>query len=173
VKATSAIAVTFVATAVVAGCASSKQTTQTSSRSTTAPSTDAVAQTSLTRAVRVALNQNFRLSLYVLWHNRIPSWAQQSTRGPALAALRTSAAARQRRGIQVRSQPGHYMILRVQLDPSYTRATALVRDQRRVFPYQGGKRLGRSIAVDDHAQIELRRVSETTRFVVWRVRSVR
>ena len=173
-NATSAVAVTCVAAALVAGCGGgSKHSAQTPTLNTTTPSTDADAQESLQRAVRVAVNQNFRLSLYVLWHNRVPSWAQRSTVGPALAALRASAASRQRRGIQVRSQRGHYTILRVQVDPSYTHATALVRDQRRVFPYQAGKRLGRAIAVDDHARVELKRVGGTTRFVVWRVRPVR
>jgi hypothetical protein len=168
------IAVALITGLVAAGCGgSSKQTAQTPNPSTATGSTHADARATLDRAVRSAVSENFRLSLYVLWHNRVPSWAQHSTRGPALAALRSSAATRQQRGIRVRSQPGHYTIVSVQLDPSYTRATAVVRDERRVFPYEAGKRLGRSIAVDDHARIELRRLGETTRFVVWRVRPVR
>ena len=36
-------------------------------------------------AVRQALSANGRLSVYVLWTNDVPSWALQSTGGPALA----------------------------------------------------------------------------------------
>src|SRR5436309_364312 len=60
----------------------------------TAPKDDT---TVLEQSVRAAVQQNARLSNYVLWHNAIPGWASQSTGGPALAALRASAAARRRR----------------------------------------------------------------------------
>ncbi len=153
------------------GCGGSKHAA--TAPSSTTSTTHADTQTALTRSVRAALNENFQLSVFVLWHNRLPAWARHSTRGPALAALRTSAAARQRRGIRIRSGPGRYTIVSVRLDPSYTRATALVRNQGRVFPYRGGKRLGRAISVDDRARVELRRVDETMQFVVWRVSPVR
>ena len=172
-RAAAATAMVLIAASVAAGCGGSSKQTAQPKPSTATGSTHADARATFDRAVRSALNENFRLSLYVLWHNRIPSWAQHSTRGPALAALRSSAATRQQRGIRVRSQPGHYTIVSVQLDPSYTRATGVVRDERRVFPYETGQRLGRSIAVDDHARIELRRLGETSRFVVWRVRPLR
>jgi hypothetical protein len=170
-KASALVLVALVA-GLVTGCGGSKHAATSSSARTTV-STRQDTATTLDRAARVALDENFRLSLYVLWHNSIPSWAQHSTRGPALAALRSAAAARRGRGLRIRSQPGHYTILNVQLDPSYARATALVRDRREVVPYRDSKRLGRAIKVDDHARIELRRLGNSSRFVVWRVSPVR
>ncbi|MGH2948860.1 MAG: hypothetical protein ACRDPC_21835 [Solirubrobacteraceae bacterium] len=37
------------------------------------------------------------------------------------------------------------------------------------MPYRNGRRLGRSIRLKEEARVELRRVAETTRFVVWKV----
>jgi hypothetical protein len=167
----SALVLALVA-ALATGCGGSKHAATSSSARTTVSKHQDTA-TTLDRAVRVALDENFRLSLYVLWNNSIPSWAQHSTRGPALAALRSAAATRRGRGLRIRSQPGHYTILSVQLDPSYARATALVRDRREVLPYRDSKRLGRAIKVDDHARIDLRRLGNSPRFVVWRVSPVR
>ena len=171
-KRSATIALAIVIASVAGGCGGSKHAA-TAPSSTTSTTTHVDTRTALTRSVRAALNENFRLSVFVLWHNRLPASARHSTRGPALAALRSAAAARQRRGIRIRSGPGRYTIVSVSLDPSYTRATALVRDKARVFPYRAGKRLGRAIAVDDRARVELRRVGETMQFVVWRVSPVR
>lgn len=158
----------------VAGCSSgSHQASSTPSKTETTTSSPAGAEATLKPAVRAALKENSRLSIYVLWHNQVPSWAQHSTQGPALAALRTAAAARERRGIRIRSQLRHYSVLGIQLDPSYARAVALVRDRGRVFPYRDGERIGRAIAVDDRARIELKRLDSQTRFVVWSVRPIR
>jgi hypothetical protein len=165
------IALAIVIASVAGGCGGSKHAATAPSSTTSTTHFDT--RTALTRSVRAALNENFRLSVFVLWHNRLPASARHSTRGPALAALRSAAAARQRRGIRIRSGPGRYTIVSVSLDPSYTRATALVRDKARVFPYRAGKRLGRAIAVDDRARVELRRVGETMQFIVWRVSPVR
>ena len=56
--------------------------------SATQPSPPATTQedreATLERTVRSALTANRRLSVYVLWNNRIPAWAGRSTRGPAL-----------------------------------------------------------------------------------------
>jgi hypothetical protein len=167
---TRTLALAALVAALATGCGGSKHaaTTSGSARTTVSARQDTAA--TLKQAVRSALNKNFRLSLYVLSHNSIPAWAQQSTRGPALTALRSAAATRRGRGLRIRSQPGgHYTILSVRLDPSYTHATALVRDRRQVVPYRNGKRLGRPIKVDDRARIELRRRGDAPRFVVWRV----
>lgn len=131
------------------------------------------ASAALERAGRDAVRENFRLSLYVLWHNNVPEWASRSTRGPALAALRSAAADRRKEGIRIRSLGGQYRLLRLTLDPSYTRAVAIVRDRRAVVPYRAGRRLGRAIKGDERARIELRRLGRTNRFVVWRVSPVR
>jgi hypothetical protein len=166
-----AVAITIAALA--AGCGGGSKHSATTSPSGTSTSSHVVTEAALTRAVRAALNENFRLSVYVLWHNQLPGWARHSTHGPALASLRASASTRQRRGIRVRSASGRYTIVSVRLDPSYTRASAFVRDKGRVFPYRGGKRLGRAIAVDDRARVELRRIGDTMQFVVWRISPIR
>jgi hypothetical protein len=134
---------------------------------TTAPE---ASEATLKDAVRRALRDNDRLSGYVLWSNRVPAWASRSTRGPALATLRRSAADRRKRGIQVRTLMNRLEISSVALDPSYTSATAVVRSIQRVRPYRGGKPLGRAIGVNERARVELRRLSPSERFIVWRVR---
>src|SRR6266487_4792812 len=86
--------------AIAAGCdgGNDKVATQPSPATTTSETGKAT----LERAARSALSENRRLSIYVLWNNRIPSWAQRSTRGAALASLRVAAKNRQSRGIRVR-----------------------------------------------------------------------
>ena len=75
-----------------------------------------------------------------------------------------------RRGIRVRLIADQFQILSVRLDPSFTRATAIARGLQRVRPYNAqGVALGRTVVVDEHARIELRRVGKTDRFVVWNV----
>lgn len=170
-RATAAIALA-VAVAAVAGCAGGDGTPSATAKTTVATAAP-VGPAELERAVRAALADNFRLSLYVLRNNRLPAWASRSTRGPALTALRDAAVERRRQGIHIRSEAGRYQILRVRLDPSYARAVALVHDRRRVVPYRGDKRHGRAIAVNERARIELRRIAKSKRFVVWRLTPVR
>ena len=134
---------------------------------TTSPETG---EAVLTSAVRRALRENDRLSGHVLWFNRLPAWATRSTRGPALATLRQSAADRRARGIRIRTLASRLEITTIELDPSYTTATAVVRSIQRLRPYRGGKPAGREIRLDERASVELRRVGSSGRFVVWRVR---
>jgi hypothetical protein len=134
---------------------------------TTSPETDEAA---LENAVRRALQMNDRLSGHVLWFNRLPAWGTRSTRGPALATLRQSAADRRARGIRIRTLSSRLQITTIELDPSYTKATAVVRSIQRLRPYRGGKPIGRAIGLDERANVELRRVGSSGRFVVWRVR---
>lgn len=134
---------------------------------TTAPETG---DASLKQAVRTALDQNRRLSVYVLWNNRIPRWAERSTRGPALASLRSAAQSRRERGVRVRMLDSTRQVLSLSLDPSYQRAAAIVRDRQRVQPSgQNGRPLGRATTLSERARYELRRRGRTDRFVVWRV----
>jgi hypothetical protein len=126
----------------------------------------------LRTAVRTAIHANLELSLYVLWNNRIPSWATSSTRGPALTSLRSAAATRRRQGIRIKNLSGQITILSITLAPSHTTATAVVRDVRRVAPYQSGRRLGKAIASTEHSRVQLHRLGNTHRFVVWRVTPV-
>lgn len=127
-------------------------------------------QAALERSVRSTLSANRRLSVYVLWSNRIPSWAERSTRGPALAGLRTAASDRRERGIRVRLLSDRFQVDSIRLDASYTRATAIARGRQRVRPHRlNGKPAGRSVELNERARIELRRLGRTNRFVVWKV----
>jgi hypothetical protein len=124
----------------------------------------------LERAARSALTENRRLSVYVLWNNRIPRWAERSTRGPALASLCAAAQNRRSRGIRVRMLENRREILSLRLDPSYARATAIVLDRQRVQPSRrNGRPLGRAAMLNERARYELRRLGQSDRFVVWRV----
>lgn len=166
-----ALIFTLVLGVLAAGCSSGGDGRATPPATTHAVATneEADVEAALRRAAREAMNENYRLSVYVLWHNRLPTWAERSTRGPALAALREAAADRRREGIQIRSLSGDYRIVSLELDPSYARANAVVHDQGRVVPYRGGRKLGNAVAINERARVELRRVGDSPRFVVWRV----
>ena len=154
--------------AVAVGCdvGSEESATQPSPPATTQEDREAT----LERTVRSALTANRRLSVYVLWNNRIPAWAGRSTRGPALEGLRAAAADRKRRGIRVRLLSDRFQVVSITLDPSYTEATAIARGRQRVRPYRlNGKPAGRSVELNEKARILLRRLGSTNRFVVWRV----
>jgi esterase/lipase superfamily enzyme len=153
---------------VLTGCGGGG-TTPTQAQQETTPTTRASDLASLQAAVRRALAENSALSLYTLWHDELPSWAQHSTRGPALAELRTSAVQRRRQGIHIKHLSGQLEIVSVRLDPSYTRASAVVRAHDRVRPYRAGKPIGRAIDSNEHARIELHRLGQAARFVVWKV----
>ena len=102
-------------------------------------------EAALEDAVRQALRRNDRLSGYVLWMNRVPTWATQSTRGPALVTLRQSAADRRKRGVRVRTLANRLEISSIELDPSYTRATGGREEHPARAAYRGGKpSVGRS-----------------------------
>jgi hypothetical protein len=154
--------------ALLAGCDGGNDEASTRPPPTT--TTSEPGKAALERAVRQALRENDRLSSYVLSSNRVPAWATRSTRGPALAALRRSAADRRKRGIRVRTLVNKLEIASVGLDPSYAQATAVVRSIQRVRPYRGRKPIGRAVNLDERAKVELRRLGASGRFVVWRVR---
>ena len=99
--------------------------------------------------------------------------AQQSTRGPALAGLRSSAAQRRKSGIRIKPVDGHLTVVSVAIDPSFTRATAITLAAGHVRPYEGGKAEPRTIAVHERARVELRRLDRSNKFVVWRVTVLR
>ena len=140
---------------------------------TTAPATTTVEDaTALEQAVREALRKNDQLSGHVLRTNRVPSWATRSTRGPALAALRKSAADRRERGIRIRTLASDFEIVSVDLDQSFASASAVVRTRQRVRPYRSGRPLGRAVRLDERARVELRRVGESDRFVVWQLEAL-
>jgi hypothetical protein len=64
------------------------------------------------------------------------------------------------------------VITSIELDPSFTKATGAVRSIQRLQPYRGGRPVGRTIKLDERANVELRRLGASGRFVVWRVRVV-
>jgi hypothetical protein len=154
--------------ATAAGCngGNEKVATQPPQTTTATEPTEAA----LKQAIRTTLNENRRLSIYVLWNNRIPPWAERSTRGPALASLRTAAQNRRNRGVRVRMLKGGREIRSVQLEQSYTRATAIVIDRQRVQPSRrNGRPIGRVVVLNERARYELRHIGQSDRFVVWRV----
>jgi hypothetical protein len=154
--------------AIAAGCDGGNDEAATEPPQTT--TTSETGKAALERAVRSALTENRRLSVYVLWNNKIPPWAERSTRGPALASLRSAAQNRRNRGIRVRMLENRREILSLRLDPSYERATAIVLDRQRVQPSRpNGRPLGRAAMLNERARYELRRSGQSDRFVVWRV----
>jgi hypothetical protein len=148
----------------VVGCGGGHKAAATAPITNAATTTGGGPQERLTGAVRAALRANHRLAKVVLWRNVVPASAPESTRGPALAALRSSAAGRRRRGIRAKV---------VTLDPSFTRATAIVSDPQRVQPYDSsGKALGQPTRLSEKSRFELHRLSKSQRFVVWQVSPV-
>jgi len=143
------------------------------STSTPATTADRVGQQArLENAVRVAVKQNFKLSLYVLWHNEIPAWAVRSTGGPALAALRASAATRRGRGIRIRPIKTALRVQAIRVDPSYMTATAVADSKQHVRPYEAGKPQPKLIALHERARLTLKRVGSSDRFIVWKAVSI-
>lgn len=167
---TASSVVALLATLVV-GCGGSNAPDRSASAPPATTSTGAAESSvaDLERQARAALDANAQLSLYVLWHNALPRSARESTQGPALTELRRSAATRRARGIRVRMVTPRFDVRSIQIDPSFTRATASVRYRDVVRPYRRGRAMGRAIHLDERTSIELRRVGEPSRFVVWKV----
>jgi hypothetical protein len=169
----STLAFVLAACVAAAGCDSadpndsaSSQTGSPSKAKTTEPADSTAA---LERAVRTAVRQNNKVSQYVLWHNRVPASAQRSTQGRALETMRESAADRREGRLQVRTLSVRVDIADIRLDPSFTRATASVRQRGRVRLYRNGRRLRRPLPLDEQARFHLRRVGDEPRFIVWEV----
>ena len=70
--------------ALTAGCGGSNGSTAATSSTDAKTTSTRASEATLKAAVRAAIRDNVQLLLYVLWHNQIPGWATQSTRGPAL-----------------------------------------------------------------------------------------
>ena len=153
--------------ALAAGCGGGGKKAATQPPATT---TGKSSVATLNRAIRVALAANRRLSIYVLWHNTLPPWASRSTRGPALASLRAAARNRRSRGVRVRVLTSRRQVASIRLDPSYLRASAIVVDRQRVQSSgPSGHPLGRTVALNERARYELRRIAHSSGFVVWKV----
>lgn len=156
----------FAVALIAAGCGGSHAALSTSAPATTAARVSEPVR--LEAAVRAAVTQNFKLSLYVLWHNEIPAWASRSTGGPALAALRASAESRRGRGIRIRPVKTALRVQAVSVDASYMTATAVADSEQRVRPYEAGKPQPKLIALHERARLTLKRVGSSDRFIVWK-----
>jgi hypothetical protein len=164
----------LVASVALAGCSGgSHQGSSTSTSPPTSGSTTTGTQPdakTLERVARAALDANHKVSVFVLWHNRVPAWASRSTGGPALNSLRAAASTRRSRGVRARVLSDRRRVVSLKLDPSYTKATAVVVDRQRVQPSdRKGRPLGRVVVLNERATYELRRIGSSARFVVWRV----
>jgi hypothetical protein len=163
-----AAALLLVLSLLVVGCGSGGATHTTTTRTTTAqapPSPPA----GLEQSVRSALEQNNKLSEYVLTHNAVPTWATQSTLGPALAHLRSAAAHRRAGKVSVHLLTSALKVSSIQLAPSYLSAAAAVTFRSQVRVYQRGRPVGGLRNLNEPARVELHRVGDKPRFVVWKV----
>jgi hypothetical protein len=158
--------------ALIAGaCTSDENNSPAETRETTGTTTTTTEDetAALKDAARDAVEADHQLSVRVLWTNRVPEMPR-ATAGPALAELRRSAAQRRRRGIRVKLISERFRIVEFSLDPSFATATATVVSEQRVQPHsRSGKPLGQPVRLTERARLELRRVGDTERFVVWRV----
>jgi hypothetical protein len=136
-------------------------------RTTDQPATPVV----LEDAVRKAVNENHELLTQALLTNRVPA-NPQGTAGPALAVLRSSAAARRVQKIKVRIISETFRVLSARLDPSYTTATVSVLNVQRLQVSHGSKSSAPSI-VREHVRLLLHRIGNSDRFVVWKVELLR
>lgn len=162
----------FLGCALLAGCGGGEHHNTASKTSTVAVTTvNPAAQ--LEQAARLALQENAKVSDYVLEHNAIPSWASRSTAGPALDGMRSSANQRKGGHITVRVVSSAVQIHSVALDPSYAEATANVTERSRVVPYRNGHPLGRPMELIEPARVQLHRVGSGTTFVVWKLAPAR
>jgi len=160
-----------VAIGLLAGCGGGDHAKSTASpqSTTTADAAPASSPAALRQAVRSAIEEDHRMSVRALWTNEVPSHPT-ATAGPALAVLRKSAAERRRNHIRVRLVSERFRVLSLDLDPSYTSATATILDVQRTQPsHTNGKLLGKSVRLNERAQLVLHRIGTAPRFVVWKV----
>jgi len=127
------------------------------------------ANAQLEAAVRKAIDEEHSLSVEVLSTNRLPA-NQAVIGGPALAVLHHSIVERQKEGVRVRVLSERFRIVGIHLDPSYTDATAVVlEDQSVQLTYLNGKPRGKPSTAHERVRLELHRVGEAERFLVWKV----
>ena len=163
----------LVAALAVAGCGGS--TTHTTATHTHAPPTSATTTSqqatpaALEQAARTAVLEDHRVLVRALVTSFVPE-TPPGTAGPALASLRKSVAERQQQKVRVRILSDSFRVLTVAIDPSFTSATATILDTQRVLPtYPNGRPRGSPSAARERARLELRRIGDSERFVVWKV----
>lgn len=156
----------------VAGCGGGHTVQSTTTGRSAVETTGSASQAHLLAAARRAVVAHHRFSVRILWTNDVPEAPPWIT-GAALQAIRTAARDRSRRGVRVRLLQERFRILSLRLDPSYTRATAIVSDRQTGALYEHGERMPRPVRMNERARVELRRVGRTMRFVVTRVELIR
>lgn len=156
------------------GCSGSPgvRATSTTNVSAKTATTSSDAAAVLLAAARRAVVAHHRLSVRLLWTNRLPV-RPRAVAGAALQALRSAARDRRRRGVRVRLVHEDFRILSLKLNPSYAGATAVVLDRQTGALFENGKRMQRQVRINERARIELHRVGTATRFVVWKVELIR
>ena len=153
-----------------AGCGSTSGKHTATETTTTASTAAGVTASDLRNGVVAALRADHKLAVRVLWTNQVPLTATRSTSGPALAGMRASAKGRQKQQIRVRMLHDIYRIISIQLDPSYTAATAVAQSNQNLrLSHLDGRPAGRATEVYERAQIDLHRIGTSSRFVVWRL----
>lgn len=157
------------------GCGSGSGTRAMAGRpaGTTSAGRTMTAAASLEQAVRKAIAEEHAMSGEVLWTNQVPV-NPSAIGGPALAVLRQAVAQRQSAGVRVHVLSEHFRILNVNLDPSYATATATVMEDQRVQPTDlKGRRRGGPSEAHERVRLDLRRVGNGERFIVWKVTLLR
>lgn len=154
---------------ILAGCGSGAAHSTTTSKSTGSTTTASDPTSRLEQSVRRAVSEEHNLSVSVLWTNQVPA-NPTVIGGPSLAILRRSVAQRHSAGVRVRVLSEHFRILSVNLNPSFGTATATVIEDQRVQPtYPDGRPRGKPSATSEQVRLELHRVGNTERFLVWKV----
>jgi hypothetical protein len=162
-----ALASALVASALAAAsCSGSSGGAQPTSTTTT------VSTATLKAAARKAVVAHHRLSVQVLWTNKVPSKVTSVT-GSALTALRTAARDRSKRGVRVRVLRESFRVVSLRLDRARAKATAVVADRQTAAVFEHGRRMKQPVRLNERVRIELQRVGKTSRFVVWKVALVK
>ena len=121
-----------------------------------------------------ALAGNNQLSAYVLWHDSVPAWAAGSTRGAALASLRSAARSRAEQGVRIKLLTDRRQLVLLTINRAGSAATAVVSDSERLQPGNlHGQPLGRPLSLTERGRFVLHRLPGTRRFVVWQVTALR
>jgi hypothetical protein len=163
------IALALTLSVLLAGCGSGAGTTGTTTTRKTTTQAQSNPTAALVPLARSTLEQNNKLSVYVLTHNTVPAWAPQSTSGPALAHLHYAAAHRSAGKVTVRLLKSALEVRSIRLAPSYLNAVASIVSRSQVRVYQNGHPLGGVRNLNEPSRVELRRVGDKPRFVVWKV----
>lgn len=153
----------------ISGCGTSNahHDTTPASRDGTTPTTTSSAAT-LEAGARQAVQQDHRLAVKALWSDRLPA-KPQGVAGPALADLRRAVAERRHQNLRVRTLSEHFRVEGVQVEPTYTTATATLLYAERVQQYRDGHAAGKPSTTREHIRLLLHRIGNSDRFVVWKV----